>query len=77
VIFVFYSPAVANFLQYPRWWLAVAAAQVDALPVGLLAGFLFCGLTMDLGDRPDAGEVHLQGRDRDVADASDIDASMT
>jgi hypothetical protein len=50
VIFVFYSPAVANFLQYPRWWLAVAAAQVDALPVGLFTGFLFCGLTMDLGD---------------------------
>lgn len=77
VIFVFHSPAFADFLQYPRWRLALAAAQVDALPVGSLTGFLFCGLAMDLGDRPDAGEVHLQWRDRDVADASDIDASVT
>jgi hypothetical protein len=50
VIFIFHSPAGANFLQYPRRWLALAAAQVNALSVGSLAGFLFCRLTMDLGN---------------------------
>ena len=76
VVFVFYGPAVADFLKYPSWWLALATAQVDALSVCLLAGFLFCGLALDLDDRPDAGEVHLQWCDWDVADASDVDAPM-
>lgn len=76
VIFVFHRPAVADFLQYPCRRLALAAAQVDALSVGSFAGFLFCGLALDLGDRPDAGEVHLQWCDWDVADASDVDAPV-
>ena len=76
VIFVFHGPAVADFLKYPSWWLALATAQVDALSVGSLAGFLFCGLALDLDDRPDAGEVHLKRRDCDVADASDVDAPV-
>lgn len=76
VIFVFHSPAIADFSQYPCRWLALAAAQVDALSVGSLACFLFCGLSLYLDHRPDAGEVHLQRRDWDVADASDVDAPV-
>ena len=50
VIFVFHGPAVAHFLQDPCWWFVLATAQVNALSVGSLASFLFCGLTLDLRD---------------------------
>lgn len=76
VVLIFHAPSVAYFLQDPRGWFAGATIQVDALPVRLLAGFLFDGLSIDLGDGSDIGEVYLHWSDADITHASDVDASV-
>lgn len=50
VVFVFYIPAVSDFLKYSRGRLAPATAQIDALPTGLFACVLLGRLAVDLGD---------------------------
>jgi len=47
VVLVFDAPSIADFLQDSRGRFAGAAAQVDALPIGLLTCFLIGGLTPD------------------------------
>tara|TARA_B100001971_G_scaffold214764_1_gene254174 strand:- start:2473 stop:2628 length:156 start_codon:yes stop_codon:yes gene_type:complete len=50
VVFVFDAPSIADFLQDSRGWFAGAAAQVDALPIGLLACFFIGRLAPDFGN---------------------------
>lgn len=76
MVFIFYAPSIANSLEYSLWLLALATAQVDALSVSLLARFLLGGLSVDLCDRSDIGEVYLHCSDADVTHTSDIYASV-
>jgi len=76
VVFVFHAPSLAYLVEDLRGWFSGAAIEVDALPVGLLACFLLGGLSIDLRDGSDIGEVYLYWGDADITHASDVYASV-
>lgn len=59
MVLIFNAPSIAYLLQDHRRWFSGATANVNALAVGLFAGFLLRGLSINLGDRLDMGEVYL------------------
>lgn len=77
VIFVFHVPSLAYLVEDLRGRFAGATVQVDALPVRLLARFLFGGASIDLCDGSNVGEVDLYRGDADIAHTSDVYASVT
>ena len=76
VVFVFHAPSLAYLVEDLRGWFSGATIEVDALPVGLLACFLLGGLSIDLRDGSDIGEVYLYWGDADITHASDVYASV-
>ena len=76
VVFVFHAPSLAYLVEDLRGWFSGAAIEVDALPVGLLACFLLGGLSIDLRDGSDIGEVYLYWGDADITHASDVYVSV-
>ena len=77
VVLVFHAPSLAYFVEDLCGWFSRATIEVDAFAVGLLACFLLGGLSMDLCDGSDTGEVYsvLESL-RDRTHTSDIDASV-
>ena len=76
VVLVFHAPSLAYLVEDLRGWFAGATIEVDALPVRLLACFLLSGLSIDLCDGSDVGEVYLYCSDADITHAPDVYASM-
>jgi hypothetical protein len=76
MVLIFNAPSIAYLLQDFRRWFSGATANVNALAVGLFAGFLLRGLSINLGDRLDMGEVYLSWSDADVTHTSDVYTSM-
>ena len=76
VVLVFHAPSLAYLVEDLRGWFAGATIEVDALPVRLLACFLLSGLSIDLCDGSDVGEVYLYCIDADITHAPDVYGSM-